>query len=120
MNTYFTDLYDSRIGESFITTKDSFNLKLGKAQVSELNNWVEHPVSESELKESLSNASELELKIFLRNMPYIYEYFKDNYKEIRAMVHLYLPESFGQEKAIIEDQIKSTAVFDYYLEWSKK
>jgi hypothetical protein len=120
LNKYFTDLYDSRSGERFITTKDSFNLNTGKTQEFVLNNWLEFPVSESELKESLANATELELKVFLRNMPYIYEYFEDNYKEIRAMVHLYLPESFGQEKAIIEDQIKSTAGFDYYLEWSKK
>jgi hypothetical protein len=119
LNTYFTDLYDSRSGERFITTKDSFNLKLGKAQVSELNNWVENPVSESELKESLSNASELELKVFLRNMPYVYEYFKDDYQDLRYLVMCSLPESFVQEKAIIQEQIQSKTVFDYYLEWSK-
>lgn len=120
LNTYFSDLYDSRSGESFITTKDGFNLNLGKTQEFDLNNWLKFPVPEIELKKSLTNATELELKVFLRNMPYVYEYFKDNYKELRAMVHSYLPESFGQEKAIIEDQIMSSAVFNYYLEWSKK
>jgi len=120
LNKYFTDLYDSRSGESSITTKDSFNLNLGKHQEFKLNNWVENPVSESELKENLSNASELELKIFLRNMPYIYEYFRDSYQDLRFIVLSNLPPSFEQEKAIIQDQIKSNAVSTYYLEWSKK
>ncbi len=106
LNTYFTDLYDCRNGENFIITKDSFNLNLGNNLKIELKKWLEYPVSEDELKENLSNASEMELKVFFRNMPFIYEYFDDDYHNLRYMVYQYLPESFIIEKAIIEEQLK--------------
>ncbi|MFN8338959.1 MAG: hypothetical protein U0T36_08050 [Saprospiraceae bacterium] len=120
LNQYFTNLNEKRRSKNYIFTKDNFNINFGiSSETIEMKNWLINPVSETELERFLSAATSPEIKIFIRNMPYIYKYYDDNYQNLRFLVLSNLQTAFNHEKEIIANQIQSNAVSDYYLKWSK-
>jgi len=93
-------LYKSRNSKEFIKTLDTYNLRLNSA-FDIHQTWLNKQVDLHELELFIKNGSENELKYFLRNMPYLYEWWSNDYALCLMKVANSLPKKFEREKIII-------------------
>jgi len=109
LNEYYSDFYQSRNINEFIKTLDTYNLLLG-GEIDIQQNWLNQKIEITELKEYILSATNDELKIFLRNMPYIYEWWDKDYPIYLKILVDSLPEYFLREKIIISGILRDIEI----------
>ncbi|MBK7699955.1 MAG: hypothetical protein IPJ39_15120 [Saprospiraceae bacterium] len=109
LNEYYIDFYQSRSSKEFIKTLDTYNLLLNN-EIDFHQNWLSHKIEIIELKECILSATTDELKIFLRNMPYIYEWWDNDYPIYFQILFDTLPEYFKREKIIVSEILKDIEI----------
>ncbi len=109
LNEYYIDFYQSRSSQKFIKTLDSYNLLLDN-KIDNHQNWLNHKIEITELKECILSATTDELKIFLRNMPYIYEWWDKDYPIYFQILLDTLPDYFKREKIIVARILKDIEI----------
>jgi hypothetical protein len=109
LNEYYIDFYQFRSSKEFIKTLDTYNLLLNN-EIDFHQNWLSHKIEITELKECILSATTDELKIFLRNMPYIYEWWDKDYPIYFQILLNTLPEYFKREKIIVSEILKDIEI----------
>lgn len=109
LNEYYIDFYQSRSSQKFIKTLDTYNLLLDN-KIDIHQNWLNHKIEITELRERILSATTDEIKIFLRNMPYIYEWWDKDYPIYFQILLDTLPEYFIREKIIVSSILKDIKI----------
>lgn len=120
LNQYYIDIERERNELNYLKLKDNLNLKLDPTAYTEINR-LDSILNPNELEIWLIKNEKNSRLAFYREAPYIYEYFRDEFKNILEIIVNHMEkDGLIRESNILRFEIKQKLISDRWLELRKQ
>ncbi len=116
LNQYYIDLENERKGPNYLILKDNLNLRIQSNFPTKITE-IQPNLAATELETWLDKNEKYSKIKFYRESPYIYEYFKNEYKYIlEAIAKQMEKDGMERESNILKFEIKQNKISEKWLE----
>lgn len=120
LNQYYVDIEKERNRPNYLKLKDNLNLKLRPNAHSGIKK-LDSILSPKELEVWLNNTEKTSRQAFYREAPYIYEHFRDEFKNILEIIANQMEkDGLIRESNILKFEMKQKQILDRWLELRKQ